>query len=139
MIAVPSRMYQCPSQKQPLEGKRVSVKDNIDLAGVKTTLMNKAFAEFSDVAGDNAAYIHKLETLGAVIVGKTKLCSFAGSDEPTDQWVDYHCPFNPRGDLYQSPSGSTTGGGVALAGYPWLDYSIGTDSTCHIEHSLNGC
>lgn len=52
----------------------------------------------------------------------------ASDEEPTDQWIDYHCPWNPRGDMYQSPSASTTGAAASLAGYDWLDASVGTDS-----------
>lgn len=56
------------------------------------------------------------------------MSSFAGADEATDQWIDYHAPFNPRADFYQTPSGSTTGGAVSLAGYSFVDISVGTDS-----------
>ena len=134
-VAVPSRLYASPTEEKPLAGVRVNLKDNINLAGIQTTLMNRAYADLYPAVPKSAAYAEKLAALGAVIVGKTKLCAFASAQEPTDQWIDYHCPFNPRGDFYQSPSGSTTGGGASLAGYPWLDYSIGTDSMfrCLIE------
>ncbi len=62
-----------------------------------------------------------------MIVEKTKMTQFASSDEPTDQWIDFHCPVNPRGDQYQSPSGSSAGAAAGLAGSPWLDYSIAGD------------
>lgn len=71
----------------------------------------------------SSSFVKDLVTLGAMIVGKTKLCAFASAGEATD-----HAPFNPRGDGYQSPSGGTTGGAVALAGYDWIDYSVGTDT-----------
>lgn len=125
---MPSRLYHQPTPLKPLAGKRVSIKDVFDLAGTVTTLSSRDFAALYDVREDNADYVQKLISLGVVIVGKTKTTSFASSDEPTDQWVDFHCPTNPRGDKYQSPSGSTTGGAAALAGYSWLDASIGTDS-----------
>ncbi|KAH7305028.1 amidase signature domain-containing protein [Stachybotrys elegans] len=56
------------------------------------------------------------------------MTSFASPEEPTDQWIDFHCPINPRGDTYQSPSSSSTGAGTSLAGYDWLDFSIAGDS-----------
>jgi hypothetical protein len=90
--------------------------------------MNRANAELYGPKEASADFVKDLVSKGAVIIGKTKLCAFASAEEPTDQWIDYHCPFDPRGDGYQSPSGSTTGGAAALAGYPWLDVSIGTDS-----------
>jgi Asp-tRNA(Asn)/Glu-tRNA(Gln) amidotransferase A subunit family amidase len=77
---------------------------------------------------ETANYVQNLINLGAVILGKTKLCAFASSEEATDQWIDFHAPFNPRADGYQSPGGSTVGGAVALAGCDWIDYSVGTDS-----------
>lgn len=62
------------------------------------------------------------------------MCAFATAESPTDQWVDFHCPFNPRGDGYLKPGGSSTGAGAALAGYEWLDFSVGTDSKCNLFH-----
>jgi len=129
MVAVPSRAYYTPSAGKPLAGMRVSIKDNINLAGIKTTMTNRAYLELYGAEAKNAAFVEKLLSLGAVIVGKTRMTSFASGEEPTDQWIDFHCPFNPRGDLYQSPGGSSTGAGASLAGYPWLDVSFGTDST----------
>ncbi|KAG7415590.1 hypothetical protein Forpe1208_v006759 [Fusarium oxysporum f. sp. rapae] len=56
------------------------------------------------------------------------MTSFASPEEPTDQWIDFHCPVNPRGYGYQSPSSSSTGAATSLAGYDWLDFSIAGDS-----------
>jgi Asp-tRNA(Asn)/Glu-tRNA(Gln) amidotransferase A subunit family amidase len=127
-VAVPSRLYSNPSKERPLAGARVSIKDNYDLKGIRTTMMNRAYNELYPPRASSADYATKLTQLGAVIVGKTKMSAFASAEEPTDQWVDYHCPFNPRGDMYQTPSCSSTGAGASLAGYSWLDHSIGTDS-----------
>lgn len=125
---MPSRLYDAPSPGRPLAGMRISIKDNMDLSGIKTTLMNSAYAELYGPARSSAVVVDNLLSLGAVVVGKTKLAAFASAQEPTGQWVDYHCPFNPRADGYQHPGGSSTGAAAALAGYPWLDFSIGTDS-----------
>lgn len=127
-VAVPSRLYSPPSEHKPLAGKRISVKDNFKVAGVKTTQNNRAWLSLYGPERETASVIQDLISLGAVIVGKTKMCAFASSEEATDQWIDFHAPFNPRADGYQSPSGSTTGGGASLATYDWLDFSIGTDS-----------
>ena len=43
-------------------------------------------------------------------------------------WIDYHCPFNPRGDGYFTASGSSAGSAAGLAAYDWLEIRIGTDS-----------
>jgi Asp-tRNA(Asn)/Glu-tRNA(Gln) amidotransferase A subunit family amidase len=128
-VAVPSRRYaQPPNDSQPLAGMRISIKDNFQLAGVKTTNLSRSFSELYPPDGESADYVKELLKLGAIVLGKTKMSAFASSDEPTDQWIDYHCPFNPRGDGYQSPSGSSAGAAVSVAGYDWLDISIGTDS-----------
>ncbi len=127
-VAVPSRLYTPQSAEQPLGGRRISIKDNFKIAGIKTTQSNRAFVELYGPETETAEFVVHLIQLGAVVVGKTKMCAFASSEEATDQWIDFHAPFNPRGDGYQSPSGSTTGGAAALAAYPWLDYSVGTDS-----------
>ncbi|KAK0127334.1 hypothetical protein ONS96_006882 [Cadophora gregata f. sp. sojae] len=132
-IAVPSRLYFFPSKEQPLAGARVSIKDNYDLNGIKTTMMNRAYNELYPPRTTSADYVVKLLELGAVIVGKTKMAAFASAEEPTDQWIDYHCPFNPRGDNYQTPSVSSTGAGASLAGYSWLDHSIGSDTSGSIR------
>lgn len=127
-VAVPSRLYTKSSAEKPLAGTRISVKGNFKLAGIKTTMTNRCYTQLYSVEIENADFVEKLMELGAIIVGKTWMCSFASGEEPTDQWIDFHCPFNPRGDTYQSPGGSSSGAGTSLAGYPWLDYSIGTDS-----------
>ena len=53
--------------------------------------------------------------------------------------IDYMAPFNPRGDTYQSPSSSSTGSAVASAAYPWLDFTIGTDTGGSIRHPAGVC
>lgn len=43
--------------------------------------------------------------------------------------VDYPTAFNPRGDGYQSPAGSSSGSAAAVAAYDWLDCALGTDTS----------
>lgn len=57
------------------------------------------------------------------------------NDESTDQWLNYQCLINSRRYQYQSPLGSTAGGATALANYPWLDYSVGTDSEFFVNYA----
>jgi Asp-tRNA(Asn)/Glu-tRNA(Gln) amidotransferase A subunit family amidase len=127
-VAVPSRLYTPQSPLTPLGGRRISIKDNFKVAGIKTTQTNRAFVDTYDQENETAQFVQQLIRLGAVIVGKTKMSAFASSEEATHQWIDFHAPFNPRADGYQSPSGSTTGGAAGLAAYDWLDFSVGTDS-----------
>ncbi|KAG4252847.1 hypothetical protein FPRO03_08296 [Fusarium proliferatum] len=127
-IAVPSRLYSVRTPTTPLAGARMGIKDIFRLEGTQTTLMSRPWIELYGADEQSADYTKKLIKLGAVIVGKTKMTSFASPEEPTDQWVDFHCPVNPRGDGYQSPSSSSTGAATSLAGYDWLDFSIAGDS-----------
>lgn len=131
MVPVPSRLHFQRTQQKPLNGLRVTVKDIIDLKGVKTTGQSRSYEKLYGPRTETAAIVKRLVELGAVIVGKTKCTQFASSDQPTADWVDYHCPWNPRGDGYLSPRGSSTGTCVALAGYDWVDVGIGSDSGCH--------
>jgi hypothetical protein len=132
-VAVPSRWYHTTSTNKPLNGLRVTVKDNFKIEGVKTTQMNRAWTDFHGPEIETAKIVTRLKLKGAIIIGKTKMCSFASSEEATDGWIDFHAPFNPRADGYQSSSGSTTGGATSLAGHDWVDISIGTDTTGSIR------
>ncbi|KAI1300060.1 amidase signature domain-containing protein [Xylaria venustula] len=127
-VAVPSRLYGEQSADKPLAGARMGIKDIFRLEGTQLTMMSRPWTELYGPEEESAEYTKKLIQLGAVIVGKTKMTSFASPEEPTDQWIDFHCPVNPRGDRYQSPSSSSTGAGTSLAGYDWLDFSIAGDS-----------
>jgi hypothetical protein len=131
MVPVPSRLHSFKSEDKPLNGLRFTLKDIIDLEGIKTTAQSRAYAKTYDSAKATAPSVERLLQLGAVVIGKTKGTQFASSDQPTGDWVDYHCPWNPRGDGYLSPRGSSTGPSVAVAGYDWVDFSVGTDSKFH--------
>ncbi len=127
-VAVPSRLYFKPSEDRPLNGMRIATKDNMHLSGVVTGLGNRAYADLYGKRDETAEFIKLLLDKGAIVVGKTKLSAFAGSEVPPCECVDYFPPWNPRGDGYQGPSGSSSGAGAAAAGYSWLDASICTDS-----------
>jgi hypothetical protein len=55
---------------------RVAIKDNIDIAGVKTFASSRAYGELYGIASTSAPAIQKLLDLGAVIVGKTGMSQF---------------------------------------------------------------
>lgn len=134
-VAVPSRLYSPKSDSRPLNGLRVTIKDNIHLAGVKTSMGNRAYIDYYGPQTETAEFVRYLIDLGAVIVGKTKLLAFAGSEKPPNQAIDYFPSWNPRGDGYQRPAGSSTGAGVCVSGYPWCDMAVGTDSECRATRS----
>ncbi|KAF4119671.1 aspartyl-tRNA(Asn)/glutamyl-tRNA(Gln) amidotransferase subunit A [Geosmithia morbida] len=127
-IAVPSRLYSLPTEERPFAGKRVAIKDIIHLKGLKTGASSRAFTDFHPPRNHTAPVVQDLIDQGFVVVGKTKTTQFADSEWPTRDWVDYHGPFNPRGDGYLTPSGSSAGSAAAVATYPWLDFALGSDT-----------
>lgn len=103
------------------------MKDIFLIKGIRTSLCNRAYYELYPPATKTAGCIEILHQLGARIVGTTKLASFAATEEPIE-CVDFQAPWNPRADGYQSPAGSSSGSGVAVASYSWVDVAIGSDS-----------
>jgi Asp-tRNA(Asn)/Glu-tRNA(Gln) amidotransferase A subunit family amidase len=121
-VAVPSRLYDKPSPERPLAGKRLSIKVNIKLSGIATSLESQSFLDTYGTDTETAPYISRLIRLGVVIVGKTKMSAFASGENPPENWVGFQCPRNPRGGRYQQPTGSSIGAGASLAAYEWLDF-----------------
>ena len=127
-VGVPSRLYYTKTAHQPLAGVRLGVKDIYDVAGVRTSDGNRAWYGLFPPASVNAVPVQRLVDAGAVIVGKMKTSQFANGETATADWVDYHSPFNPRGDGYQDPSSSSSGPGAGEGSYPWLDLGLGSDT-----------
>ncbi|RSM08741.1 hypothetical protein CEP52_004499 [Fusarium oligoseptatum] len=127
-VAVPSRLYFTKAAKKPLAGVRLGVKDIFDVQGLKTSNGNRAWYHLYPAANKTAPAVQNLLDAGAVIVGKMKTSQFANGESATADWVDYHAPFNPRGDGYQDPSSSSAGPAAGEAAYPWLDIALGSDT-----------
>ncbi|KAI1258681.1 amidase signature domain-containing protein [Xylariaceae sp. FL1019] len=134
-IAVPARSYtnlfgveSDGDRTSRLRGMRFAVKDNYHVCGTRTTLGNRAFSETYPVQSTTATVVRRLLNAGAHLVGKSHLSSFAMMEHPT-QSVDFQAAFNPRGDGYLIPGGSSSGSASAIATYDWLDIAICTDTT----------
>ncbi|KAJ4299729.1 hypothetical protein N0V90_004975 [Kalmusia sp. IMI 367209] len=128
LYPVPSRLFSTTKSKdKPLSGLRFAVKDVIDVAGMPTSNCCRAYEELYGVATQTAPLVQKLIEKGAIPIGKARTVQFASGAHPMD-WVDWQCPFNPRGDGYQSPSMSSAGSAAAVSGYDWVDFSVGTDT-----------
>ncbi|KLP10940.1 D-mandelate dehydrogenase [Fusarium fujikuroi] len=111
-IAVPSRLYSVRTPTTPLAGARMGIKDIFRLEGTQTTMMSRPWIELYGPNEQSADYTKKLIKLGAVIVGKTKMTSFASPEEPTDQWsafwslcYDYYHGFDSFRDEYSAKFG----------------------------------
>ncbi|KAI9367285.1 amidase signature domain-containing protein [Aspergillus egyptiacus] len=127
-IGVPSRLYFTPSKEKPLAGVRIGVKDMFEIAGMKISNGNRAWYGLYPPANRTSTAIQNLIDAGAVIVGLQKLSQFANGETPTADWVDYHAPFNPRGDGYQDTASSSAGAGSSIGSYEWLDVAVGSDT-----------
>ncbi|KAL4781350.1 amidase signature domain-containing protein [Aspergillus varians] len=127
-VAVPSRLYYTPTPDKPLAGLRLGVKDIFHLKGLRTSGGNRAFYGLYPPRNETGSAVQRLIDAGAVVVGKMGTVQFANGDNPTADWVDFHCPFNPRGDGYQAPGGSSSGPAAGIAAYDWLDIAVGSDT-----------
>ncbi|KAK2741669.1 glutamyl-tRNA amidotransferase [Colletotrichum kahawae] len=114
-VGVPSRLYFSPTPDKPL-------------AGVKGSNGNRAWYGLYPPAEKTGTAIQNLIDAGAVVVGFQKPSQFANGETATADWVDYHAPFNPRGDGYNDPSSSSSGAGASVASYEWLDIAVGSDT-----------
>lgn len=105
----------------PLWGIPFAVKDNIDIAGMLTTVGCPAYAY---TAGTTATVVQKLIDAGGILVGKTNMDQFAigltGARSP------YGVPRNPYGKDY-IPGGSSSGSAVAVAA-GLVTFALGTDT-----------
>src|SRR5436190_9141219 len=93
----------------PLHGIPVLVKDEIDTAGMPTTLGTLVFKDYRPPK--DAFPIDKLRKAGAIILGKTTLSEFAAGDTYGSMFGVTRNPY----DLERTAGGSSGGSGAALA------------------------
>jgi Asp-tRNA(Asn)/Glu-tRNA(Gln) amidotransferase A subunit family amidase len=98
------------------------------MAGLRTGCGNRAYYQTYPAKNATGPAIQRLLDSGMVIVGKVKTSQFANGERATDDWIDLHAPYNPRGDGYQDASSSSTGSAAAMASYDWLDFALGSDT-----------
>ena len=93
----------------PLHGIPVLVKDEIDTAGMPTTLGTVVFKDYRPVR--DAFPIEQLRKAGAIILGKTTLSEYAAGDTYGSMFGASRNPY----DLERTVGGSSGGSGCALA------------------------
>ncbi|KAK8080932.1 hypothetical protein PG997_008750 [Apiospora hydei] len=142
MIPVPSKLYHLDADRtapKPLAGMRFGVKDSIDVAGLHTSNGSRCYRELYPPRTETAACVSRLLEAGAVMVGKMRCGQWCDGQDPVDR-IEEPTPINPRGDGFQKPSGSSSGSAAGCASYPWLDFTVGTDTGGSIRHpaAVNG-
>ncbi|KAF7887327.1 hypothetical protein EAF00_009621 [Botryotinia globosa] len=117
-VVVPSRSYSIikPPDKT-LAGVRIAVKHIFNIKGFKTSLCNQAWNEYHAPKSKTARSVQRLQDLDAVVIGKTRLNAMI------------------------TPSVSSSGSYVAVAAYPWLDFTLGsnTNGSCRRPAYWMGC
>jgi len=105
----------------PLAGLRFAVKDNIDVAGVPTTVACPAFAF---VPQAHAAVVQRLLDAGAVLVGKTNLDQFACGLNGT------RSPYGAVPNSFDARyvSGGSSAGSARVVATGEVDFALGTDT-----------
>ncbi|QKX64226.1 uncharacterized protein TRUGW13939_11399 [Talaromyces rugulosus] len=87
-FALPSRIKakaKAAFLSSPVAGLRVTIKDNIHLKGIKTSVGNPAFFDTYTVRQESAEFIQKLLDGGVSVVGKSKMNS--GTMESSRRWL----------------------------------------------------
>jgi amidase len=104
-------------------GKRVAIKDSIDIAGHPTRSGSRAFAD-APAATKNAEVVDAILNAGWQIVGKTNLHELAFGVTGINDWTG--TPINPQAPD-RVPGGSSSGSASAVAA-GLADIAIGTDT-----------
>jgi amidase len=117
----------------PLHGVPVTIKDNLDVAGIICTGGTKGRA--STVPAQDATIVARLRRAGAIVLGKTNLPEFAYAFE-SDNLV-YGRTNNPY-DLSRTPGGSS-GGEAAIIAAGGSPLGIGNDAGGSIRLPSHFC
>ncbi len=94
----------------PLHGLPMTIKDNIEVAGMPTTYGSPMFRGY--IPQKNADVVQSLLDAGAIIFGKTNIPLF-GMD--TQSFNDVYGQTNNPWDITKTPGGSSGGAAAALA------------------------
>jgi amidase len=97
-------------QLGPLHGLPVTVKDNLETAGLRTTCGASELADH--VPAGDATVVARLRRAGAIVIGKTNLPAWASDCQSYNQLF---ATTNNPWDLSRTPGGSSGGAAAAVA------------------------
>jgi amidase len=135
-----ARAVDSGTQRGPLAGQPVLIKDNIESAGtLPTTAGSLALA--NNVTSRDAPLVARLRSAGAVILGKTNLSEWANirSSHSISGWSAIGGQTHNPWALDRNTCGSSSGSGAAVAA-GFVRFAIGTetDGSITCPASING-
>ncbi len=117
----------------PLHGIPIALKDNIDIAGVRTTAGSNLFQ--NRIPAEDAEVVRLLKAAGAVFLGKTNMHEFAyGGSSVISAFGPVRNPWNP-----EKITGGSSGGSAAAVASGMCLAAIGTDTAGSVREPASLC
>ncbi|MGH7875805.1 MAG: amidase [Candidatus Binatia bacterium] len=117
----------------PLHGVPVTIKDMFETAGVLTTGGSKILADW--LPETNATLVERLQTAGAIIIGKTNLDEFGhGGTSTLSHFGPVHNPWN-----VDRIAGGSSGGSAAAVAAGIGPLSYGTETGSSVRRPASYC